>query len=67
MATNMLSKKRTKYATAKELAEELSTSLQQIYRIFKRPEMQVAILKIGEKAVRVDKEKFYQILEQIYR
>ena len=67
MATNMLSKKRTKYATAKELAEELSISLQQIYRIFKRPEMQVAIVKIGEKAVRADKEKFYQILEQIYR
>lgn len=67
MATNMLSKKRTEYATAKELAEELSTSLQQIYRIFKRPEMQVAIVKIGEKAVRADKEKFYQILEQIYR
>ncbi len=67
MATNMLSKKRTKYVTAKELAEELSTSLQQIYRIFKRPEMQEATVKIGEKAVRVDKEKFYQILEQIYR
>lgn len=67
MATNMLSKKRTKYVTAKELAEELSTTTMQIYRIFKRPEMQVAIVKIGEKAVRADKEKFYQILEQIYR
>lgn len=67
MATNMLSKKRTKYVTAKELAEELSTSLQQIYRIFKRPEMQEALIKIGEKAVRADKEKFYKILEQIYR
>lgn len=67
MATNMLSKKRVKYATAKELAEELNTSLMQIYRIFKRPEMQVAIVKIGDKAVRVDKEKFYEILRQIYR
>ena len=67
MATNILSKKRTKYVTAKELAEELSTSLQQIYRIFKRPEMKEAVVKIGEKAVRVHKDKFYQILEQIYR
>ncbi|MBO5348961.1 MAG: hypothetical protein J6A89_03980 [Clostridia bacterium] len=67
MATNILSKKRTKYVTAKELAEELSTSLQQIYRIFKRPEMKEAVVKIGEKAVRVNKDKFYQILEQIYR
>ena len=67
MATNILSKKRTKYVTAKELVEELSTSLQQIYRIFKRPEMKEAVVKIGEKAVRVHKDKFYQILEQIYR
>lgn len=67
MATNMLSKKRTKYATAKELAEELNTSLQQIYRIFKRPEMQEAITKAGQRTIRADKEKFYQILEQIFR
>lgn len=67
MATNILSKKRTKYVTAKELAEELSTTTMQIYRIFKRPEMQEALIKIGEKAVRADKEKFYEILEQIYR
>lgn len=67
MATNILSKKRTKYVTAKELAEELNTSLMQIYRIFKRPEMQVAIVKVGDKAVRADKEKFYEILKQIYR
>ena len=67
MATNLLSKKRTKYVTAKELAEKLNTSLMQIYRIFKRPEMQVAIVKVGDKAVRADKEKFYEILKQIYR
>lgn len=67
MATNICSRKRTKYATAKELAEELNTSLQQVYRIFKRPEMQEAVIKIGEKAVRVDKDKFYEILQQIYR
>lgn len=29
--------------------------------------MQEALIKIGEKAVRADKEKFYEILEQIYR
>jgi hypothetical protein len=65
--TNTLSKKRTRYTTAKELAEELVTSVQQIYRILKRPEMKDAIVKLGEKSVRVNKEMFYQILEQIYR
>ena len=67
MATNIFSKKRTKYTTAKELAEELTTSVQQIYRIFKRPEMSEALIKIGDKAVRADKEKFYDIFGQISR
>ena len=66
MATNMLSKKRIKYVAVKELAEELSTTVQQIYRILKLPEMQVATKKIGTAGVRVDKEKFYEILDQIY-
>lgn len=65
--TNTLSKKRTRYTTAKELSEELVTSVQQIYRILKRPEMKDAIVKLGEKSVRVNKDMFYQILEQIYR
>jgi predicted DNA-binding transcriptional regulator YafY len=67
MATNMLSKKRTKYVTAKELAEELSTTTMQIYRIFKRQEMQGVLIKIGEKSMRADKDQFYEILKQIYR
>lgn len=67
MATNILSKKRTKYVTAKELAEELSTTTMQIYRIFKRPEMQGVLIKIGEKSMRADKDQFYEILRQIYR
>jgi predicted DNA-binding transcriptional regulator YafY len=67
MATNILSKKRTKYVTAKELAEELSTTTMQIYRIFKRPEMQGVLIKIGEKSMRADKDQFYEILKQIYR
>lgn len=67
MATNMLSKKRTKYVTAKELAEELSTTTMQIYRIFKRPEMQGVLIKIGKKSMRADKEQFFEILRQIYR
>ncbi len=67
MATNILSRKRTKYVTAKELAEELSTTTMQIYRIFKRPEMQGVLIKIGEKSMRADKDQFYEILRQIYR
>lgn len=67
MATNICSRTRRKFSPVKELAEELSTTVQQIYRILKEPAMQGVVQKIGEKGIRVDKEKFYAILEQIYR
>lgn len=67
MSTNICSRKRTQYATVKELAEELSTTVQQVYRTLKRPEMESCKKKIGTAGVRVDKEEFYRIMEQIYR
>lgn len=67
MATNICSRTRTKYATVKELAEELGCCVQQIYKILKRPEMATAKKKIGTAGVRIDKDEFYRILEQIYR
>ncbi len=67
MATNICSRTRTKFSTVKELAEELSTSVQQIYKVLKKKEMENCIKKIGPVGIRVDKEEFYRILEQIYR
>jgi CTP-dependent riboflavin kinase len=67
MATNICSKSRIKFVTVKELAEELSTSVQQIYKILKNYEMEQCIKKIGTAGIRIEKEKFYEILEQIYR
>lgn len=67
MATNMCSKTKRKLSSVKEIADELSTSVQQVYKILKKPAMQEATIKIGTVGVRVDKEKFYSVLEQIYR
>lgn len=67
MATNCLSRTRTKFATAKELAEELGCCVQQVYKTLKRPEMEQARKKIGTAGVRIDKEEFYRVMEQIYR
>ncbi|MFR8116863.1 MAG: hypothetical protein ACLVAK_07675 [Clostridia bacterium] len=67
MATNICSRTRTKFATVKEIAEELNTTVQQIYRILKRNEMQKCIKRIGTAGIRIDKESFYIILEQIFR
>lgn len=67
MATNICSRTRRKLSSVKEIADELSTSVQQVYRILKKPAMQEATVKIGTAGVRVDKDKFYSLLEQIYR
>lgn len=67
MATNVCSKSRTKLSTVKEIAEELGCCVQQIYKTLKRPEMESCIRRIGTAGVRIDKEKFYEIMEQIYR
>lgn len=67
MSTNICSKKHPKYYTVKEIAEELNCCVQQIYKILKKDEMKTAIIKIGTAGIRIDKEKFYNILEQIYR
>ena len=67
MATNICSRSRTKYSTVKELAEELGCCVQQIYKILKRPEMEKCKKKIGTAVVRIDKEEFYRIMDQIYR
>lgn len=67
MSTNICSKKHTKYFTAKELSEELNCSVQQIYKILKREEIKTAVIKIGTAGIRINKEKFYEILNQIYR
>lgn len=67
MATNVCSRTRTKYVTAKELAEELSTTVQQIYKTLKKPGMGSCTKKIGTAGIRVDKEEFYRLQEQIYR
>lgn len=67
MATNICSRTRTKFATAKELAQELGCCVQQVYKTLKRPEMEQAKKKIGTAGVRIDKEEFYRVMEQIYR
>ena len=67
MATNICSRTRKKFAPVKELAEELDCCVQQIYKILKRPEMKDCKKMVGTAGIRVDKEKFYEIMEQIYR
>lgn len=46
MATNLCSRTRTQYIKVKDLAEELSVTVQQIYKEIKRPEFSTCIKKL---------------------
>ena len=67
MATNSCSRTRKQFSTVKEIAEELRTTVQQIYRILKEPAMMEVQIKIGPAGIRINKERFYEKLEQINR
>ena len=67
MATNWIGKTHPKYSTVKELAEELGCCVQQVYKTLKRPEMESARKKIGTAGVRINRDEYFRILEQIYR
>ena len=64
--TKLQQKTRIKYVTPKEFAEQYSISKAQVYNILKRPEMEEAIIKIGEKGMRVNLDKAFDIMQQIF-
>ncbi len=67
MSTNICSRSRSKYSTVKEIAEELGCCVQQVYKTLKKPELELCKKKIGTAGVRVDKEEYYRITEQVFR
>lgn len=66
MATNICSRKRRNFVKPVELREELQVGKTRIYELLKKPEMKEAVIKTGEKGLRVDKDKFFEILEKLY-
>lgn len=67
MSTNLCSRTRTQYVKVKDLAEELSVTVQQIYKELKRPEFATCVKKVGSAGIRIDKQEYYRISAQIYR
>jgi hypothetical protein len=66
MATNICSRTRTQYVKPMELKEQLQIGKTRLYELLKMPEMQEAIQKTGEKGIRVNKDKFFEILDKLY-
>lgn len=67
MATNILSKSRTKYVKVAEFAEIYSISRAHAYKLIAKPIFIEARKKVGEKAIRIDLDKAIEIMQQYYR
>ena len=65
--TKLSEKGRVKYVTVKEFQEQYSLSRPQAYKILAMPEMEEAVIKVGEKGKRVNLDRAFEIMQQIFR
>lgn len=64
--TRLQEKARKKYVTVKEFQEQYSLSRPQAYRILAMPEMEDAIMKTGKRSKKVDIDRAFEIMQQIF-
>lgn len=65
-ATKLQEKARIKYITVKDFANQYSISRAQAYRIIARPEMQEAVIKTGVRSKKINLDRAFEIMQQIY-
>ena len=66
MATNLGSRTRRTFVKPSKIIEQYDMGKTKLYEMLKKPEFKEAIMKIGENSIRVDQDKFYEILEKLY-
>ncbi len=66
MATNILSRTRRKFVRPIVIAEQYDIGKTKLYEMLKRPEFKEAIFRTGENSIRIDQDKFYEILEKLF-
>lgn len=64
--TRLQEKARAKYITPKEFIEQYSLSKSQAYKILAMPEMQEAVIKVGEKSKRINLDRAFEIMQQLF-
>jgi hypothetical protein len=64
--TKLQERARKKYVTVKEFAEQYNMSRAQAYRITDLPEMKEAIIKTGTRNKKVDLDRAFEIMQQIF-
>ena len=62
----MQQRARKKYVTVKEFQEQYSLSRAQAYKILARPEMEETKIRVGEKGIRIDLDRAFEIMQQIF-
>lgn len=65
-ATKLQQKARVKYITVKEFQEQYSLSKSQAYKILAMPEMEEAIVKTGTRNKKVNLDRAFEIMQQIF-
>lgn len=65
--TKLQERARKKYVTVKDFKEQYKLSKTQAYTILKKPELEDAIIKVGSRAIRVDIDRAFEIMQQIFR
>ena len=64
--TKLQEKARKKYVSVKDFQEQYSLSKSQAYKILAMPEMQEVKMKAGEKLIRIDLDRAFEIMQQIF-
>lgn len=62
----MQERARTKYVTVKDFQEQYSLSQAQAYKILSLPELQEAVIKTGPKNKKVNLDRAFEIMQQIF-
>ena len=65
-ATKLQERARKKYSTVKDFQEQYSLSRAQAYKILARPEFDEAKIKAGERSIRIDLDRAFEIMQQIF-
>lgn len=64
--TKLQERARKKYITVKDFQNQYSLSRAQAYKILARPEMEEAKIKSGERSIRIDLDRAFEIMQQIF-
>lgn len=65
-ATKLQERARKKYVSVKDFQKQYSLSRSQAYKILAMPEMQEVKMKAGEKLIRIDLDRAFEIMQQIF-